>query len=50
MRKEYNVMVSLQNDKIVTEPIEKVASEPRLVPVDSDIIRTGRQMGSCFGD
>ena len=50
MRKEYNVMVSLQNDKIVTEPIEKVASEPRLVPVDSDIIRTGRQMGLCFGD
>ena len=50
IRKEYNVMVSLQNDRIVTEPIAKVASKPRLVPVDSEIIRTGRQMGLCFGD
>lgn len=50
LRKEYNVMVSLQNDEIVTEPIEKVASKPRLVPIDSEIIRTGRQMGLCFGD
>ena len=37
-------------DKIVTEPIAKVASKPRLVPLDSEIIRTGRQMGLCFGD
>ena len=50
IRKEYNVMVSLQGDKIVTEPIAKVASKPRLVPLDSEIIRTGRQMGLCFGD
>ena len=44
IRKEYNVMVSLQGDKIVTEPIAKVAAQPRLVPLDSEIIRTGRQM------
>jgi len=50
IRKEYNVMVSLQGDKIVTEPIAKVAAQPRLVPLDSEIIRTGRQMGLCFGD
>ena len=43
-------MVSLQGDKIVTEPIAKVAAQPRLVPLDSEIIRTGRQMGLCFGD
>lgn len=50
IRKEFNVMVSLQGDKIVTEPIAKVAAQPRLVPLDSEIIRTGRQMGLCFGD
>ena len=50
IRKEYNVMVSLQGDKIITEPIAKVAAQPRLVPLDSEIIRTGRQMGLCFGD
>lgn len=50
IRGEYNVMVSLQNDLIVTEPIAKVAAKPRLVPTDSEIIRAGRQMGLCFGD
>ena len=50
LRGEYNVMVSLENDKIVTVYIQKAASSPRLVPVDSEIIRTGRQIGICFGD
>ena len=50
IRKEYNVMVSLQNDRIVTEPIAKLGAKPRLVPVDSDIIQAGRELGLCFGD
>ena len=50
LRGEYNVMVSLENDQIVTVYIQKAASNPRLVPVDSEIIRTGRQIGICFGD
>ena len=50
LRGEYNVMVSLENDQIVTVYIQKAASSPRLVPVDSEIIRTGRQIGICFGD
>lgn len=50
LRGEYNVMVSLYHDQIVTVYIQKAASEPRLVPVDSEIIRTGRQIGICFGD
>ena len=45
LRGEYNVMVSLENDQIVTVYIQKAASSPRLVPVDSEIIRTGRQIG-----
>ncbi|MBQ7884128.1 MAG: 6-phosphofructokinase [Phascolarctobacterium sp.] len=50
LRGEYNVMVSLYHDQILTVYIQKAASEPRLVPVDSEIIRTGRQIGICFGD
>ena len=50
LRGEFNVMVSLENDQIVTVYIQKAASSPRLVPLDSEIIRTGRQIGICFGD
>lgn len=50
LRGEYNVMVSLYHDQIVTVYIQKAASKPRQVPVDSEIIRTGRQLGICFGD
>lgn len=50
LRGEYNVMVSLYHDQIVTVYIQKAASKPRQVPVDSEIIRTGRQLGICFGN
>ena len=50
MRKDYNTMVALQSNKIVAVPIEKVAAEPHLVPVDSDIIRTARNLSISFGD
>ena len=43
-------MVSLYHDQIVTVYIQKAAEKPRQVPVDSEIIRTGRQLGICFGD
>ncbi len=50
LRGEYNVMVSLYHDQIITVFIQKAASQPRQVPVDSEIIRAGRQLGICFGD
>ncbi len=50
LRGEYNVMVSLFHDHIATVYIQRAASEPRSVPVDSEIIRAGRQIGICFGD
>ena len=50
LRGEYNVMVSLYHDQIVTVYIQKAAEKPRQVPVDSEIIRTGRQLGISFGD
>lgn len=50
LRGEYNVMVSLFHDQIVTVYIQKAASNPRQVSTDNEIIRTGRQLGICFGD
>lgn len=47
---KYNTMVALQSNNIVVVPIEKVASEPHLVPIDSDIIRAARHLGISFGD
>ena len=47
---KYNTMVALQSNNIVVVPIEKVASEPHLVPIDSDIIRTARHLSISFGD
>lgn len=47
---EYNVMVALQANAIVRVPIARAASQPHQVPVDSDIIRTGREVGISFGD
>ncbi|MGL5206465.1 MAG: 6-phosphofructokinase [Acidaminococcaceae bacterium] len=50
LQEKYNMMVALQSNNIVVVPIEKVASEPHLVPVDSDIIRAARHLGISFGD
>ena len=42
----------LWNREIRTEEAARRFLEPetRQVPVDSEIIRTGRQLGICFGD
>lgn len=50
LRGEYNVMVSLCHDEIVTVYIQKAASKPREVDVNSELIRTGKQIGISFGD
>ena len=47
---EYNVMVALQANKIITVPIAKVASEPHQVDPSSDIVQCAKQIGICFGD
>lgn len=46
----YNVMVALKGDKIVTVPIAQAGSKARNVELDNDIISAGRQIGICFGD
>jgi len=44
------VMVSLQGTKITTVSLQESISEIRKVPLDSDMIRTGRAIGISFGD
>lgn len=50
LRGEYNVMASLNSDKIVMVDIQQAAAKSRNVPLDSEIIRAARQIGICFGD
>jgi len=50
LAKNYNVMVSLQSDKIVTVDLQIAGTKCRKVHLDSDIIKAARQMGICFGD
>lgn len=49
LRGEYNVMVSLCHDKIVTVYIQRAAGN-RQVELDNEIINAGRQIGISFGD
>ena len=50
MRGDFNVMMSLQNDKIVPVDLQIAGTGFRAVPLDSDLIRTGRELGISFGD
>ena len=46
---QFGRMVSLQNDKITSIPLEEVAGKLKLVNEDHDLIIQGRRMGVCFG-
>lgn len=49
MRGEYNVLVALKDNHIITVPVSKVADVPSLVPVEGELVRFARQIGICFG-
>ena len=46
----YNHMVTLQNNQIIPVDIAKIVGKPNFVPLDHEIITTGRAIGICFGD
>lgn len=46
---QFGRMVSLQNDRITSTPLEEVAGKLKLVNEDHDLIVQGRRMGVCFG-
>lgn len=45
-----NVMVSLAFPNVQYVPLEEVAGRMKAVPLDSDTLLTGRDIGICFGD
>ncbi len=49
-REEFDVMVALSPPEVETIPLEEAVKEQKRVPLDSDVIATGRALGICFGD
>ncbi|MCA9628218.1 MAG: ATP-dependent 6-phosphofructokinase [Myxococcales bacterium] len=43
-------MVSVRRGEIELTPFSEVSGKIRTVPLDSDTLRTGRDLGICFGD
>ncbi|MBM4361463.1 MAG: ATP-dependent 6-phosphofructokinase, partial [Deltaproteobacteria bacterium] len=43
-------MVSVSGRTIRVVPLSEVATGTRTVPLDSEVLRTGRDLGICFGD
>lgn len=50
LRGEYNVMVAIQYNKIVTLPIASVADQMSLVPIESELVINAKRIGVSFGD
>lgn len=44
------VMVSLSFPNVIYVPLSEVAGRMKGVPMDSDTLQTGRDLGICFGD
>ena len=49
-RGEYGKMVALQNEKIVSVPLDLVAGRIKQVPIDHRMLGTARDVGTCMGD
>lgn len=45
-----NHMVSLENDTIISVPMEDVVGKQKFVPLDSDLIRTALDLDLCLGN
>ena len=46
----YGNMVALQKERIVPVPLSEVAGKLKLVPADSEIVQTARNIGISFGE
>jgi hypothetical protein len=42
-------MVALQDGRIRSVPLAQAIAHLKLVPLDSDIVQTGRGLGICLG-
>jgi 6-phosphofructokinase 1 len=49
-RREFGAMVAFAPPNIVARPLEEIVGKTKTVPLDSDMLRTGRALGITFGD
>jgi phosphofructokinase-like protein len=49
-RGEFEVMVSLRQNEVVTVPLKDAVGKQRLVPPDSQLVFAARAVGTCLGD
>jgi phosphofructokinase-like protein len=47
---KFNVMVCMKGAEVTSVPLEKVAGQTKLVPLDHPLIRSARRVGTNFGD
>lgn len=45
-----NVMVAYKSGRCVPVPLEDVAGKRKVVPLDHELLRSARLVGTCFGD
>ena len=50
VKKQYNRMVAMQDNRICSIPLEDAASKTKFLPVDHSLIRVARDIGICMGD
>lgn len=46
----FGQLVAIQNDQLITVPLLECANKIKPVPVDGQMVRTGRSLGIVFGD
>ncbi len=49
-RREFNRVICIQNDKIMTVKIKDAVKKVKKVPINNEMIKTARSIGICFGD
>ncbi len=47
---DFGTMVALQANRIRSVPLEEATRRIRKVPLDSDVVETARDLGTCLGD
>lgn len=47
---DYGKMVALRDGRLTGVPLEKVASRIKTVPLDHDMLKSARDVGTCLGD
>jgi phosphofructokinase-like protein len=50
LEKKYGEMVAYRHPNIISVPLSEVINRPSFVDVDSDLVKTAKGIGICFGD